>query len=342
MKSETILHKVTIKDVAKNAGVSTATVSRVLAGSNLVSDSLRSRVIATVETLEYHPNQLGRSLRRQATNIIGMIVTDIQNPFFTSILRGAQDGLQGNELVVLIANSDENPEQELLHLKILRSQGVIGLILAPSETDYKNLQNLLTGIAVVAVDRIPKNLNVDTIVVDNKAGSKRATQHLIALGHERIGFIAGINTVTTGQERLKGYLEAIQESGLRKIGDLIQDGAFHQQGGYDAMNRMLNLRKSPTAVVSANNLMTLGALQAIHDRCIKIPEEIAIIGFDDMAWASSLQPPLTVVAQPTYEIGKQAACLLLDRLDNPDLPARNLVLNTELIIRASTMSRPCI
>jgi LacI family transcriptional regulator len=342
MKSASPSLKFTIKDVAKNAGVSTATVSRVLAGSDLVSESLRIRVLESVENLGYIPSQIGRSLRRKTTNIIGLVVTDIQNPFFTSILRGVQDVLQDHNLVVLTANSDENPNQELLHLQILLSQGVRGLIFVPSQSDYHGLEYLFDGMAVVAIDRIPMNLPVDSVIVDNIAGAKMATQHLIGLGHRRIGFISGISKVTTGQDRLKGYLKAIQEAGFPRNDDLIKEGGFLQRGGFEAMQKLLDMQVPPTAVVSSNNLMTLGALQAIHERCIKIPDDIAIIGFDDMTWAPSLQPPLTVVAQPTYEIGRQAAYFLLERFENPGIPTRNLVLETQLILRASTMVSPCI
>jgi len=342
MKPYTAPLKFTIKDVAKRADVSTATVSRVLAGSDSVSEKLRARVLESVDALGYIPNQLGRSLRRQTTNIIGLIVTDIQNPFFTSIVRGIQDVLQEHQLVVLIANSDENPKQELLHLQILLSQGVRGLIFAPSRLDYHGLESIFKDMAVVAVDRIPLNLGVDSVVVDNVSGAKIATQHLIDQGHRRIGFIAGISKVTTGQDRLRGYLQAIQEAGLPRNDELIQEGFFLQQGGFKAMQALLNLPVHPTAVVSSNNLMTLGALQAIHERCMLIPDEIAVVGFDDMTWTPSLQPPLTVVAQPTYEIGRQAATLLLERFNNPDVPCQHLVLETELIIRASTRNTPCI
>ena len=322
------------------AGVSTATVSRVLAGSDSVSEGLRNRVLESVDALGYIPNQIGRSLRRQTTNIIGLIVTDIQNPFFTSIVRGVQDVFQEHKLVVLTANSDEDPKQELLHLQILHSQGVRGLIFAPSRLDYHGHEYIFNGMAAVAIDRIPMNLSVDSVIVDNVAGAKAATKHLIDLEHRRIGFIAGISQVTTGQDRLRGYLEALQEAGLPRNDDLIQDGFFLQSGGFNAMDNLLDLPIPPTAVVSSNNLMTLGALQAIHERCIKIPDEVAIVGFDDMTWAPSLQPPLTVVSQPTYEIGRRAAFLLLERFENPEIPCRNLIL--ELIIRASTMSSPCI
>lgn len=342
MKTDQVTLKFTIKDVAKRANVSTATVSRVLAGSDSVSEKLRIRVLESVDALGYIPNQIGRSLRRQTTNIIGLIVTDIQNPFFTSIVRGIQDVFQEQSLVVLIANSDENPKQELLHLQILHSQGARGLIFAPSRLDYHGLEHIFNGWAVVAVDRIPINLGVDSVVVDNVAGAKTATEHLIGLGHHRIGFIAGIAKVTTGQDRLRGYLEALEKAGYPANDELIQDGFFQQQGGFKAMQKLLDLPVPPTAVVSSNNLMTLGALQAIHERCIKIPDEIAVVGFDDMAWTPSLQPPLTVVAQPTYEIGRQAASLLLERFENPGIPARNLILETELVIRASTKNSPCL
>lgn len=336
MKSDAIPLKFTIKDVAKRANVSTATVSRVLAGSNLVSEDLRQRVLESIEALDYIPNQVGRSLRRQTTNIVGLVITDIQNPFFTSILRGAQDVFHEHKLVVLTANSDENPAQELLQLQILRSQGVRGLIFAPSRSDYFGLEYLFTGMAVVAIDRMPVNINVDSVVVDNLAGAKAATQHLLDLGHRRIGFIAGISKVTTGKDRLRGYLEALREAGLHRNDELIQDGSFLQAGGYTAMSNLLDLPVPPTAIVSSNNLMSLGALQALQERCVKIPADMAIVGFDDMPWAMCLQPPLTVVAQPTYEIGRQAALLLLERFENPATPARSLVLDTQLIVRAST------
>jgi DNA-binding LacI/PurR family transcriptional regulator len=340
VKSDSIPLKFTIKDVAKHASVSTATVSRVLAGSNQVSENLRIRVLESIDALDYIPNQVGRSLRRQTTNIIGLVITDIQNPFFTSILRGVQDVFQEHKLVVLTANSDENPTQELLHLQILRSQGVRGLIFAPARSDYYGLEYLFNGMAVVAIDRLPLNINVDSVIVDNVAGAKVATQHLLDLGHRRIGFIAGISKVTTGKDRLRGYLEALQEAGLHRIDELIQDGSFLQKGGYKAMSNLLDLPIPPTAIVSSNNLMSLGALQALHERGVKIPDEIAVVGFDDMPWAPCLQPPLTVIAQPTYEIGRQAAHLLLERFESPDFPARNLVLETNLIIRASTAFEP--
>ena len=333
---------VTVKEVAQFARVSTATVSRVLSGSSAVSDVLKQRVLVAVEKLEYHPNKLGRNLRKQATNIIGLIVSDIQNPFFTSLMRGIQDTLRDQSYVLLSANSDENPEQEMLQLEAFRSEGVAGVIFTPSRLDYaKNIESIQKHMPLVAVDRRPANLEVDTVMADNEGGTRAATMHLIELGHHRIGFISGPGQISTAEERSRGYRTAMNTAGLEINPELFQVGYFRQQGGFEAMECMLGLPNPPTAVLSANNLMTLGALQAIHDRCLAIPNDIAIIGFDDMSWAASLNPPLTVVAQSPYEMGQTAAHLLLERITDPDLSLRHVVLDTKLIVRSSTSRRNC-
>jgi LacI family transcriptional regulator len=334
--------KTTVKEVAQYAGVSTATVSRVLSGSCVVSDELRQRVQGAIEKLDYHPNQLGRNLRKQVTNIIGLIVSDIQNPFFTSLMRGIQDTLRDKSYVLLSANSDENPEQEMIHLETFRSEGVAGVIFTPSRLNYAHdIKSLQRSMLLVAVDRRPANLEVDTVMADNAGGTLAATMHLIELGHRRIGYISGPKRISTSEERSLGYQSAMRAAGLEIHPGLFQIGNFRQQGGYEAMKRMLDLPEPPTAVLSANNLMTLGALQAIHDRCLVIPDDIAIIGFDDMSWAASLQPPLTVVAQSPYEMGQTSARLLLERLTDSTLPLRHVVLQTRLIVRASTGSGNC-
>lgn len=294
-----------------------------------------------VAALDYSPSQLGRNLRRRETNIIGLIVSDIQNPFFTSIIRAIQDVTHEKNYVLFIANSDEKPEEELIHIQKFRAYPVAGLILVPSRSDYSDLQEFFRDMSVVAIDRKPNNLEVDTVTVDNAEGIQNATSYLIELGHHRIGCLIGLPRLSTSQERLAGYLAAHQQAGREVDPSLIQVGYFTQPGGYSAMERLLGLSNPPTAVVSANNLMTLGAIQAIHHRCIKIPDDIAVVGFDDMDWATSLQPALTVVAQPTYEIGRRTALLLLERLANPDLPVQHVVLETELIVRASTLKVNC-
>jgi len=342
MKNSSSPDKVTIKEVAQQAGVSTATVSRVLSGADEVSGDLQNRVLETVQALNYHPNQVARNLRKQATNIIGFLVTDFQNPFFTSVMRGIQDVLQEKAYVLLTANSDENPDQENLHLETFRAQGVAGIIFTPSQTDYSLHQNFLQGLPTVAVDRRPLGLTVDSVTVDNINSIRVAIRHLIEMGYHRIGFIAGLPQTFTALERLRGYQVGLEDERIGLDRNLIKEGFYSQEGGRQAMNNLLDLPEPPTAVLTANNLMTLGALQAIHERFMKIPDEIAVIGFDDMVWAASLQPPLTVVAQPTYDIGRTAASLLLERLNNPDLPFQDIVLETKLIVRASSGEKNCV
>jgi LacI family transcriptional regulator len=336
MKSDTLTKKATIKEVAQHAGVSTATVSRVIAGGNNVSDYLRDRVAEAVKALEYSPSQLGRNLRSQKTNLIGVIVCDIENPFFTNILRAIQDILIRQNYVLLTTNSDEDIELEHIHLKMLRANRVSGLILVPAASDYSQYQSLLQDMTVVAIDRAPKNLKTDTVTVDNLLAVKNATRYLMDLGHRRIGYLTGDLTISTWRTRYDGFLAAHRETGREIDPLLVQKGNFTKPDGHKAMAQLIDLPDPPTAVISGNNTLTLGALQAIHAHSIRVPDELSIIGFDDTDWATSMQPPLSVIAQPTYEIGRRAAELLLERMDNPGLPLRHIVLDTELILRAST------
>jgi len=336
MKSDTVSKKATIKEVALYAGVSTATVSRVIAGGDNVSEYLRGRVMEAVSALEYSPSQLGRNLRSRTTNLIGVIICDIENPFFTNILRAIQDVLTRHNYVLLTTNSDEDVALERIHLNMLRSHRVSGLILVPAASDYGEYHGLLQDMTVVAIDRAPENLDTDTVTVDNRLAIKKAAQYLMGLGHRRIGYLTGDITISTWRERLNGFLAAHHEAGREVDSGLIQKGNFSKSDGYTAIQALMHLAAPPTAVISGNNTLSLGALQAIHDLGIRVPDELSIIGFDDVDWATSMQPPLSVVAQPAYEIGRRAAELLLERIANPGLPIRNIVLETTLIHRAST------
>jgi LacI family transcriptional regulator len=328
----------TIKHVAERAGVSTATVSRVLAGGSGVRRELIDSVQEAVRLLDYHPNRVARNLRVRATRTIGLIIPDIQNPFFTSVVRGIEDVLQGDGYTLLLGNTDDNQERERIYLSTLHAEGVAGIILVTSDGRTPEFRRLLKAkVPLVVIDRVPAGLNVDAVTVANLEGAREATAHLIDLGHRRIGFIGGPAHLSTASERQAGYEEALRAAGAgyAPTPELIKYGDFRQTGGYQAMRELLAIPEPPTAVFIANNLMTLGALQAIHERGLSIPDDIGIISFDDMSWATSLQPPLTAVAQPTYELGATAAELLLARMRDPERPVRRVVLNTELMIRAS-------
>ena len=328
--------RVTVRQVAVRAGVSTATVSRVLAGSGHVAENLRRRVVDAARALDYRPNRAARSLRIRRSLTVGVLVPDVQNPFFTGILRGLESVLEGDGFTFLLGNSDGRPERERLYIDTLRDEGAAGFIIVPTDGDQESYRVLQSaGVPIVTIDRTAAGLKADQVTVTNQDGVRGAVHHLIGLGHRRIGFIGGPAEINVARERLAGYEQALAEHHIALDPGLVQPGDFQQTGGYRAMLALLETATRPSAVFVANNLMTLGAVQALHERGVRIPGEVAIIGFDDMPWATSLQPPLTAVAQPTKEIGIAAAQLLVARLRDPDRPFRRVVLETQLIVRGS-------
>jgi DNA-binding LacI/PurR family transcriptional regulator len=328
---------VTVKDVAAQAGVSTATVSRVLSGKGGVRKELELRVREAIQSLEYRPNQAARRLRERKSKIIGVLVPDIQIPFFASIVVGIDKVLQQAGYLLLLGNTHDNLADEQLHIQIFLGEDVSGIIFAPANitdlSQYQRLQEM--GIPLAAIDRSPGDLRVDTVQVANARAASQAVQHLIQEGHQRIALITGPDSISTAVERQQGYEQALRLAGLPCEVDWIQVGDYTQQGGYRAMLSLMSLELRPTAVLIANNVMTLGALQYIHEQGIEIPCDVALISFDDMPWASALRPPLTVIAQPVNEIGTVAARLMLDRIREPLSSTKHVILETQLIQRAS-------
>ena len=336
-RASTIKKAATIRQVAEMANVSIATVSRVFARTDLVSRELVERVQNAAQSLNYRPNRIARNLRTQKTFTAAIIVSDIENPFFTSVVRGAEMVLRKAGYTLLLANSDEDPQIELEHLLNLRAEGVAGIILAPTHEDYSRYEQLVQAdMTIVAIDRFPMNLKIDRVTVNNIEGARAAVMHLVEQGHTKIGFISGLNWISTSYERQIGFEQGMQAHKLEVSPEWIQPGSFRRETGFQAMMNILNLVDRPTAVITANNLMTLGALQAINECKQRIPADIAIVGFDDMAWANSLNPPLTAIAQPTHELGMVAAQLLLARIIDADRPYRHVILDTQLIVRESS------
>jgi DNA-binding LacI/PurR family transcriptional regulator len=326
----------TLKEVALKAGVSTATVSRALSGSVGVSEPLRSQILEAARSLSYRPNRAARDLRVRSSRAVGVLIPDIENPFFTSLVRGIEDVLGKTDYSLLLASYDENPDQEARRLELFRAESVCGLIFAASRTPssiYSELER--DGLTLVAVSRRIPRVRADEVTVATREGAHVATSHLIQLGHKRIAMINGPTAFPTARDRQMGYEDALRVAGMAIKNDLVVHCAFKQAAGRLSMLQLLDLPKPPTAVFAASNLLTLGALQAIHERQISIPGQIAVVGFDDMPWATSLRPPLTTVAQPAYEAGRTAAEMLLARVRDPSLPRRQVVLETELIIRSS-------
>jgi DNA-binding LacI/PurR family transcriptional regulator len=331
----------TIKAVAREAGVSIATVSRVLTGMNVVGDAVRARVAQAIRKLDYHPNRVAQSLREGRRKMVGVIIPDLQNPFLTGVVHGVESVLYKAGYTLVLGHSDGIAEREQAHLAGLRAEGAAGLILVPDNGDAANYASLLAwNLPVVAVDRLPKGLKVDWVSTHHREGARLAVAHLVAHGYREIALINGPVGFSVTQERFAGYREALDAAGIRMDDRYVVHSNFRQAGGEAAMGELLDLSLPPRAVLVGNNLMTLGALQAIHARGRCIPEDIAVVGFDDMPWASSLRPPLTAVAQPVEQLGQTAAQMLLDRLKNPRLRARRVILPPQLVVRASCGAHP--
>ena len=324
---------VTIRDVARHAGVSRATVSRVLTGKPYVSEDVRSRVLAAVDALGYTPSRVARSLRVQRAAIIGLIISDIQNPFYTGLVRAVEDVANEHQCALFLCNSDEDIEKETLYLDIMQSERVAGVVITPTrETGNPSHRLLEVGIPVVSVDRRMLDLEVDTVMIDNMGAAFEVVSRLIRAGHRRIASVVGQQTISTSRERHEGYLRALEAHGVPCLPELVRIGMPKEAFGYRSTQELLDLPEPPTALFMANNLLTLGALKAIHERGRRVPDDIAIAAFDQTYW-TAYQPALTVVAQPTYELGWTAANLLLERINDRTRPVQEVILPTTILDR---------
>jgi DNA-binding LacI/PurR family transcriptional regulator len=327
-----------MKQIAVTAGVSLGTVSHVLNDSANVREPLRKRVLDAVAALGYQPSQLARGLRRVKTNMIGMIIPDVTNPFFPAVVRGAEDVAFSHGYRLVLCNTDNDHSKELVHLRELRTYLPAGLIVIPS-----NFSDLTThaesyrkaGTAVVCVDRSPRDWNGDTVTVANEEGAYRATRYLIQLGHRRVATITGPLHLTNAQERLAGFKRAVLEAKLKVTPEYSLEASFDRQGGYAKAGILLRMLPRPTAIFAANDMIALGVLVAIREAGLKCPEDVSVIGFDNQELAEMTNPPLASVHQPGYQMGATAARLLLDRVSGDSQSPRHIVLETELKIRES-------
>lgn len=332
----------TIQDVAKHAGVSIATVSRVLNGTAYVNAEITVRVREVAKALEYQPSRAARALRGNRTTIIGLLISDIQNPFFTTLIRGIEDVAQRNGYSLILCNSDEDPQKERQYIEVLCAEHVAGAIVVPTSERQRNLRLFQEhDIPLVSVDRRVKDSTTDAVLVDNVRGAYDAVTHLIANGYRRIGIITGPITTTTGRERLEGYRKALYEATIPGDPSLERIGSFKEDSGQQLTQELLNLENPVDALFTANNLMTMGALEALHIRNLRIPDDVAIVGFDEMPWAALSAISLTTVTQPVYEIGSTAALRLFQRLESPSVfTKQEIVLAPTLRLRGSSRSRP--
>ncbi len=325
----------TIKEVAEAAGVSTATVSRVLSNKPHVRPAVRDRVLAAVAALDYRPNLVARSLRSQQSSTIGLIVSDIRNPFFTAISRAVEDTAYEQGYSVFLCNTDEDPEKEALYLSLMEDENVAGVIFSPTRETAVQFKDLRVTYPTVIIDRCVEADHVDMVLLDNTAAAYRLTNHLIENGYRRIAAIVG-DVSTTGRQRREGYEQALFEHGLPFVPELVKYVPPKIEMGKEAALSLLATAVPPDAIFTTNSLLTAGALLAVQSRGLRIPDDVALVGFDDTIWSGLVQPAITLIAQPTQEIGQTATELLLKRIAEPDKAAREVILKGQLIVRGSS------
>jgi DNA-binding LacI/PurR family transcriptional regulator len=332
------LGTVKITDVATRARVSPATVSRVLNGADSVGAEHRERVLRAAAELGYRPNRLARNLRRQQIDMIAALVSDIENPHFAEMVRAVEDAAYAGRRRLLLCNSDESPEKQRSYIDVLLRERVQGVILVATDAAAIEITDLLdAGIAVVAFDRPVRDPRADAILVDNERGAREGVRHLIDAGHERIGFVSGPLSVYTGSERLVGYQAEMTAARLQP---LVEYGDFRVEGGRDATWRLLQRHPEITALVVANNQMSLGALYALREHRPEIHERPALVGFDDPFWAPMVEPALTTLAQPIRAMSERAVELLFERMGGERTTPRRELFEFELRVRDSCGTQP--
>lgn len=330
----------TIYDVARAAGVSTSTVSHVVNGTRHVSDDTKQRVRAAMEQLHFRPNSLARSLVRQETRTLALIVPDNVNPFFAELARSVEDHGFTRGYNVLLCNSDRDPAKELAYLDMLISKRVDGIIYMTMSAGLDQLRPLVdNNIPFVTFDR--EFEDVDAILLDNEGGGYQATQHLIELGHRRIACVGGPDAKTRSHARIQGYEAALREAGFSVDSRLIQPGAWTYESGQEAARRLFDLPDPPTAIFACNDMMAIGAIAALHERDLRVPADVSVVGFDNVSLGAYFLPPLTTLATPIVDLGQQLAQLMLDRINDrlTPMPQRHIV-RGQLVVRGSTSTPP--
>jgi len=327
-----------LRDVARLAGVSTATTSRALSGRGFVSPELREKVLSAAKALNYTPNGLARSMSMRRTHTLGLVVSDVTNPFFTAIARSVEDAGQERGYSVVLCNTDGDADKESAYLTMLHEKRVDGILLSTTGKATRQIRSAVeAGIRMVLIDREAPGLDIPFVSAESRTGMYEAGQYLLGLGHRRIGVITGDPDVPTARARLDGLLDAMRQAGIEADPELILPGDFSEAGGRRAGRQLLTHPQPPTAIVSCNNLMTSGLLFSLRDTNKRFPHDVSILGFDDLPFFSLLEHPLTVVDQPTFEIGRVACHILLDILDGSEAQSAGAStrLPTRLVIRDS-------
>jgi LacI family transcriptional regulator len=337
----------TIRDIARLAQVSTATVSYVINGKGRVSETLKRRVVDAMGALDYHPDQVARSLKVRKTNVIGVIIPDVTNPFYAEVMRGVEDEARSHGYSVIFCNTNESPELERQYLDTLFARRVDGVIIASDTVNLGEQRHAKQRFPMVFFDRTPPSFAGAGVVTDNLGASQEATQYLINLGHRRIAIIAGWKELSVSMTRLEGFRKALQESAIPLPDAYIKLGDVSKlESGYRNGRDLMMLPTPPTAVFCCNNRIALGLMRALGEMNVDCPKQVSVMAFDDFEWISSFRPFLSTIAQPTHLMGKRATEILVRKMvqePNPVEPSedRIVVLPNQLRIRESTTPPYC-
>lgn len=324
-----------MSDVAKMANVSTATVSRVLRSPDSVKEDTRNKVLCAIETLNYQPNMVARQFRTKKTKTILVVVPDITNPFFSKVLRGIEHTAVQNGYQVILGDTENDEIRESEYLDLLRQKQADGGVLLTARMNRKNLEEIAEQFPVVLACEYVDGLNVPTVSIDNISSAKKATEHLINLGHKRIAHISGPVSVVLSRDRMKGYRQAMVYHELPIEPVFMQEGDFSFESGYNQMLKFLALENPPSAVFAASDEMAVGAVKAARSNGLRVPEDLAVVGFDNIELGSIVEPGITTIEQPKYQIGNMAMELLVKLIDQEELQKNQSVLEDKLIIRDS-------
>jgi len=329
--------KPTIYDIAQAAGVSTATVSKVLNNTGRISEKTRRNILRIIEEMDYQPSIVASALTGKKTHTIGLLLPDLANPYFSEIARNIEDRGHDHGFSVIICSTDNKPEKVSHYISILRQKRVDGIIIATGVRDEKVLKELnRRDIPFALIARELPMLAAHTVLVDDFMGGYLAASHLAEWGHRKIAIIAEDLQLTSSKERVRGWRSALEEHGITCDEKWVVIGDFTVEGGKRAMHRLLDLPDRPTAVFACNDLLAIGSIQAARERGLSVPDDVSVVGFDNTILATIIDPPLTTVAQPIREIGRQVMDLLVREIEERKQVKQRVVLLPELIIRQST------
>jgi LacI family transcriptional regulator len=325
---------ITLADVAREAGTSASTASRALSGHGYVAPDVKKRLLATADRLGYLPNLSARTLKQRTSRVVGVVVSDLGNQFYAALAAGIETTLRAASYQMLLLGDNSDAGQELTGVRTFLSMRAPGVIMTPASNTAADLL-VSRGVPVVEVDRRLASSTCDAVVIDNERGGRAAVEHLLALGHERIGLLMAKTTWTTDAGRLQGYRAALAAAGLKADRRLIVKVGTHAADATPRIAALLE-EQQPTAIFAANNVLAEQAWRVLRERRLSIPRDISLVAFDDVPWMGMVQPTITAVAQPTFEMGRRAALLLLRRLEDPTCGRTVEVLEPRLVTRGST------